>query len=115
VDGQRHAWHDGEWTMFDETYVHYARNDTAHDRVILFCDVERPMKWRWAQAFNRFVARNLLAAGASPNQDGDQTGGINRLFRYFYAVRWQGAEEDRPCYAIKWGLVLLVVVAIIRL
>jgi beta-hydroxylase len=45
------------------------------------------MKWRWAQAFNRFVARNLLAAGASPNQDGDQTGGINRLFRYFYAVR----------------------------
>lgn len=119
VDGQRHAWHDGEWTMFDETYVHYARNDTDHDRVILFCDVERPMKWRWAQALNRFVARNLLAAGASPNQDGDQTGGINRLFRYFYAVRLKGKalKKSQPAvyYAIKWGLVLLVIIAIIRL
>ena len=105
--------------MFDETYVHYARNDTDRDRVILFCDVERPMKWRWAQAVNRFVARNLLAAGASPNQDGDQTGGINRLFRYFYAVRLRGKalKQRRPAvyYAVKWGLVLLAVVAIVRL
>ncbi len=32
VDGQRYSWRDGEWTMFDETYIHFARNDTDENR-----------------------------------------------------------------------------------
>ena len=48
VDGQRYHWRDGEAVVFDETFIHYAENTTDHDRVILFCDIERPLKYRLA-------------------------------------------------------------------
>lgn len=87
VDGERYSWRDGEAVMFDETYVHRAENSSDKDRIILFCDVERPMKYRWAQTMNRWLARNFIAAGASPNMDGDRTGALNRAFGYFYRLR----------------------------
>ena len=31
----------------------------------LFCDVERPLKYRWATAFNRWFSRNVMAAAAA--------------------------------------------------
>ena len=43
VDGESYAWRDGEAVMFDETYIHWAENRTDRDRLILFCDVERPL------------------------------------------------------------------------
>lgn len=46
VDGQVYAWRDGEDVMFDETYVHWVKNETEQTRVILFCDVERPLSNR---------------------------------------------------------------------
>ena len=42
VDGERH-WRDGEAVVFDETFIHYAENATEHNRIILFCDIERPL------------------------------------------------------------------------
>ncbi len=84
VDGQRYSWRDGESVMFDETYIHWAQNDSDHDRIILFCDIERPMRFRWAQALNRWLGRTLMTAASSPNETGDQTGGINRLFRFVW-------------------------------
>lgn len=41
VDGQPYAWRDGEDVMFDETFVHWVKNETEQTRVILFCDIER--------------------------------------------------------------------------
>jgi beta-hydroxylase len=77
------------------------------------------MRWRWAAALNRLVGRSLLAAGASPNQEGDKTGGINRLFRYFYAVRLKAKalkERNNPLYqTLKWAMVAAVVVGIIKI
>ncbi|MFC3551528.1 lipid A hydroxylase LpxO [Lysobacter cavernae] len=117
VDGTRYSWRDGQWTMFDETYIHWARNDSADNRIILFCDVERPMRYRWAQALNRLIARHLIAAGASPNMEGDKTGGINHLFKYFYVLRLKAkALRERSqslYYALKYLLVALVVAFII--
>ncbi|MFE0502172.1 lipid A hydroxylase LpxO [Lysobacter soli] len=117
VDGQRYSWRDGEWTMFDETYIHSARNETQGNRIILFCDVERPLHTAPARAFNRFVARNLIAAGASPNQEGDKTGGFNRLFKYFYALRLKakGLRERNKSlyYGLKYAAVALAVVFIV--
>ncbi len=47
VDGERYSWRDGEDVVFDETYIHYAENHSGQSRLILFCDIERPMIWRW--------------------------------------------------------------------
>ncbi len=66
--------------MFDETFIHYAENRSGQNRLILFCDIERPMKTRWAQRLNHWLGKNVVAAGASPNDAGDKTGFINRIF-----------------------------------
>ena len=43
--------------MFDETYIHKVRNDTDEVRIILFCDVTRPLKTP--------VAPKTMTCGAS--------------------------------------------------
>lgn len=90
VDQQRHSWRDGEAVIFDETYVHWAENKTDQTRIILFCDIERPMKWGWAQAVNHWVGTTLMSAASSPNDENDRTGGINRIFKYVHAGRERG-------------------------
>jgi beta-hydroxylase len=108
VDGQRYWWRDGEDVLFDETFVHYAKNETQTSRIILFCDVERPMYFRWAASLNRFVAGTLMRAATSPNEVGDRTGLLNRIFRHVYAIRLIGKRIkawNRPAYyVIKWLL-----------
>jgi beta-hydroxylase len=109
VDGQTYYWRDGEAVVFDETYIHYAENKTDQNRIILFADIERPMRYRWAQAINRVVGGFLLRAAAAPNQEGDRTGGINRIFGSVYAVRRFGKyikTKSVPLYyTLKWALV----------
>ena len=46
VDGEPYFWRDGEAVMFDETFIHRAENKTDVTRVILFCDIERPLSSR---------------------------------------------------------------------
>jgi len=110
VDGQNYYWRDGEAVVFDETFIHYAENKTDQNRIILFADLERPMKFGWAQAVNHFFANLLLRAATSPNQEGDRTGGINRIFGSVYAVRRFGKrikQRSKPLYyTLKWALVL---------
>ncbi|MGD9943604.1 MAG: lipid A hydroxylase LpxO [Burkholderiaceae bacterium] len=109
VDGQRYSWRDGEAVVFDETYLHVARNTTQSDRVILFCDIERPLRFRWAQAFNRWFGRHVMTAATSPNDAGDRTGGLNRVFGKVYAVRLLGkrlkAWNRTAYYLVKWALI----------
>lgn len=94
--------------MFDETYLHWAENRTNLDRIILFCDIERPMRYRWAQVINRAVGGFLMRAAASPNEIGDRTGGLNRAFKYFHAIRLVGkrlkAWNRIVYYVVKWLL-----------
>ena len=80
VDGQRYSWRDGQGVVFDETFIHYAENRSGRNRLILFCDIERPMTTRWAQRLNHWLGKHVVAAGASPNEAGDKTGFINRIF-----------------------------------
>lgn len=53
VDGERYFWKDGEPVMFDETYIHYAANETDQQHIVLFCDVERPVHTKVVQLLNR--------------------------------------------------------------
>ncbi|MDB6063218.1 MAG: aspartyl/asparaginyl beta-hydroxylase [Verrucomicrobiaceae bacterium] len=119
VDGERYSWRDGESVMFDETFIHYAENTTQQDRLILFCDIERPLKFRWAESFNRFFGRNVVSAAASPNAESDRTGGINKVFKYLYAVRQVGkrmkAWNRQVYYVVKWLLFGAIFAAIIFL
>ncbi|TDY22083.1 beta-hydroxylase [Paraburkholderia sp. BL6665CI2N2] len=108
VDGTPYSWRDGEDVVFDETYLHHAANDTTQDRIILFCDIERPMKYRWAQKMMNVVGGFLMRAATSPNEIGDRTGGLNRAFRYIYVVRRAGkalkAWNRTIYYVVKWCL-----------
>jgi len=117
VDGERYSWRDGEAVMFDETFIHRAENATGHDRIILFCDIERPMKYRWATALNRYVARGFIASAASPNTDADRTGALNRAFGAFYKVRLYAKRvrktRKKLYYTIKFSLIALVLLAIL--
>lgn len=80
VDGERYSWRDGEAVIFDESYIHWAANNSDADRIILFCDIERPLRFRWATALNRWLGRHLMSAAASPNETGDQVGVVSKLF-----------------------------------
>jgi beta-hydroxylase len=110
VDGQRYSWRDGESVVFDETYIHWARNDSDIDRIILFCDIERPMRYRWARKVTKWLGRTMMTAASSPNEAGDQTGGINKLFRFVWLVgqyrRRFKAWNRKVYYATKVGLII---------
>ena len=58
VNGQSHAWREGEGFLFDDTYRHQVVNDTDEVRVVLFCDIERPLPFpfnKLNRLFNRHV------------------------------------------------------------
>jgi len=110
VDGQRYSWRDGESVVFDETYLHWAHNGSDSNRIILFCDIERPMRYRWAQALNRWLGRTLMTAASSPNETGDQTGGINKLFRFvWHAGRYRRRFKawNRTAYYVTKTMLIL--------
>lgn len=78
VDGRRLHWRDGEDFVFDETYPHYARNDSDLPRLIFMCDVERPMSGL-GRIFNRVYSK-LVSAMAVPNTPEDRRGAMTALF-----------------------------------
>lgn len=78
VDGVPLSWRDGQDFVFDETYPHFARNDTGSLRLILMCDVERPMN-RLGRAFNALYSV-LPRALRVPNTHEDNRGALNALY-----------------------------------
>jgi len=119
VNKQRYSWRDGEGVIFDETYVHWALNETDKTRIILLCDVERPMKFAWAAAINRWFARIILTAASSPNETGDPEGGISKIFVFFWIVgqyRRKLKKFSKPLYLlVKFGLIAGVAWLIYRM
>jgi beta-hydroxylase len=85
VDGRALSWRDGQDFVFDETYPHYARNDTDTLRLILMCDVERPMN-PLGRAFNRLYSQ-LARALAVPNTDEDRRGALTAVFAAIAPLR----------------------------
>lgn len=79
VDGNRYSWRDGEDIVFDETYIHSARNDTDTARVILFCDVERPLRPAPARRLNHWIAGHLVKITASRNLPTEHLGAVNHV------------------------------------
>ena len=117
VDGQRYHWRDGEAVMFDETYIHHAENTTDQRRVILFCDIERPLHFAPMRWFNRVFARLVMTASATQNVEGEPVGALNRFFYYAYQGRLQAkklkASHRRVYYVLKWALIVGALAAIV--
>ena len=108
VDGQPYRWTEGEAVMFDETYIHYAENCTGETRLILFCDIERPLTNRGARWINRQIGWRMIKAAATQNVQGEPVGGLNRAFGHVYRVRLLGkrlkAWNKPSYYLVKWLL-----------
>ena len=73
--------------MFDETYLHYAANETDSNRIILFLDVKRPVRFILVDWINEVFSRLVVASSATKNLEGDKVGFLNRIFSHFYRVR----------------------------
>ena len=86
VDGEKCVWRDGEAIMFDETFIHTAENRTDQNRIILFCDVERPMTFGFMRSMNRWVSKHIVKASSTQNEEGEKVGVINKLFSQIYSV-----------------------------
>src|SRR6266702_3408123 len=71
VDGEPYFWRDGEAVMFDETFIHRAENKTDVTRVILFCDIERPLSSRIMTWLNRGFRNTINRASQTENTPGD--------------------------------------------
>lgn len=116
VDGENYHWKDGESVMFDETYIHTAENKTDQPRVILFCDINRPLRYKWANTINRLVCNTVIKASASKNVAGEKVGMFNHLFKQLYKIRDAGKAlkkwNRKIYYAIKYivyfGIIYLI-------
>lgn len=78
VDGHNLSWRDGEAFMFDETYLHYAKNNTDDYRLILMCDVERPL-FLIGFIINFFL-KIAMRLSIVPNTSEDKRGFANKVF-----------------------------------
>lgn len=116
VDGNVYHWRDGEEVMFDETYIHYAENKTDQTRLILFCDVERPLRNHAMSTINRWFKRHVIRAARTGNVEGEPVGGLNKLFSYVYHVRLVGKRLkswNKPIYyLVKFGILGVLLYAI---
>jgi beta-hydroxylase len=106
VDGEPYSWRDGEPVMFDETFIHTAENRSDVTRIILFCDVERPLRTPLVRALNHFVKMTLIRASQTENSPGDRVGVLNHVFSAAYRVRligkWIKKKSRFAHYTLKW-------------
>jgi beta-hydroxylase len=119
VDGIPYQWREGEAVLFDETYIHRAENQTDEPRIILFCDVERPLRGRLATAINRFAIRHAMRATATGNVEGDPVGMLNRIFERVYAIRLVAkrvkARSRTTYYALSYAAKLAPIAGLVWL
>jgi beta-hydroxylase len=122
VDGNPYAWHDGEAVIFDETYIHSVNNDTDESRLILFCDIDRPISNPIMRRVNRFVANHIVKVTQAQNMDTEKVGALNKISSGIYGLRefFQSVKKvnRRAYYALKYtlmaGIAVLVVMALFR-
>jgi beta-hydroxylase len=103
--------------LFDETYVHYAENTTSDTRIILFCDVARPLRSRVITEINCWVCEHVVRQTKTQNVEGEPVGVFNKMFAYIYQVRLVGkrmkAWNKRAYYAVKFSILGLALAGVV--
>lgn len=87
IDGTPYVYHDGDDLLFDETFMHNAVNEADTARIILFCDVTRPIQNPAVRAINDFTIRHLLKATATQNLPTEKVGVINQVSSYIHKIK----------------------------
>jgi beta-hydroxylase len=109
IDGEPYYWKDGEDVLFDETFIHYVENKSDVTRLILFCDVERPMTNGLIARLNHLLANTPVRASKTQNVEGEPVGALNKVFGYAYHVRLVGkrlkAKSRFAYYAVKYAII----------
>ncbi len=117
IDGQQLSWRDGEAFLFDETSLHFAKNQTQMDRVILMCDVNRPT-WGLGSVIN-FFYKLFAKLSVVPNREGDQRGLANRIFATLSPLLAKSKalkQTNLPAYkALKYGVNTLLISLLLTL
>src|SRR4029078_5659987 len=116
VDGGPYFWRDGEPVISDEPFIHAAETRSDVARIILFCEVERPLRGRLVQWLNHVVEMTLIRASQTENAPGDRVGALNHLSHVHYRVRlvgkWIKKKSRFAHYTLKWliigGLLFLI-------
>ncbi|HVZ53920.1 MAG TPA: aspartyl/asparaginyl beta-hydroxylase domain-containing protein [Pseudolabrys sp.] len=113
VDGIKCSWRDGEGFVFDETFIHTAENRTEANRVILFCDVERPMSNGLMARVNHWVSEHIVKVSQAPNLEGEKVGALNKAFGGLYEIHLLGQRmkkwNRKVYYATKYALMIALV------
>lgn len=113
IDGEPYAWRDGEAVVFDETYIHSVENETERDRLILFCDVARPIRNPVFSAINRFVTNRIVKITATNNTEMERIGSANRISGAVYWLRefFQSIKKKnrRLYYLGKYAIIAIVI------
>ncbi|KGF70738.1 dioxygenase [Hoeflea sp. BAL378] len=117
VDGRNQSWRDGEVLLFDETYLHFVRNESESGRLILMCDVKRPLN-PLGRVVN-FFYKGLTRATVVPNTPEDRRGLANRVFAGLAPVLARSKalkSTNRPIYRlVKWSVNILLGVLLLVL
>lgn len=104
VDGERYVWKNGESVMFDETYLHYAENQSDMNRIVLFLDVRRPVTFFLVDWLNTVFSKTVMAAATTKNTDEDRVGGLNKAFGKIYQFRLLGKKIKSYNKGLYYGI-----------
>jgi len=120
IDDTRYSWRDGEPLLFDVTFLHFAHNDADKPRLILMCDIDRPMSW--IGSILNWPYKQLMRATVVPNTDDDQRGFANKTFSTLVPLLDKGKrlkETNLPAYkALKYlvnGSLILILAGLVWL
>lgn len=118
VDGQSMSWRDGQDFIFDETYVHEAKNETDQARIILFCDIQRPMVNRFLDWVAAKTCQLVAVLTVANNKEAEHTNLINDLLeKVLYPTshffQRQKAKNRKLYYRVKHSLMALIVAGIV--
>ena len=109
IDGEPYSWRDGEAVLFDETFIHSVENETDQSRLILFCDVARPLRTPLMRGLNRWVTRHVVKISATQNVDTEKVGVLNRvssLVHRYGQMLERFKAWNRPLYYVsKWAAI----------
>lgn len=59
VGNIKYSWKDGKGVLLDDTYEHFVQNNTEELRIILLCDIQKPLKGKLNNKINTWICNKI--------------------------------------------------------